>query len=223
MKLLVIEDNIPLVNSLKDYLGNHFHIQARHSGTEGAYEAITESYDAIILDLGLPDKSGLEVCAEIRAANVLTPILVLTGTDNAAEKVHLLDSGADDYVTKPFNATELRARLHAILRRTSNSSERTNIITIKGVAIDVTNRTVTYGNTSIDLRRKEFDVLEYLVRNRGRVLTRAMIFNHISEIGKDNWSNVIDVYIKNLRDKIERPLGTRLIETVHGVGYTVKP
>ena len=220
MRLLIIEDNVQLVESLGEQLGEYFQIDASTTGKDGLRKAISETYDIIVLDLELPDKDGMEICALLRRENVHVPILVLTATDEPGKKVQLLDSGADDYVTKPFHANELRARLQALVRRTV--SLRTSIVTLEHLTLDLSRRTVTHAGRQIPMRRKEFDILEYLVQNRGRVLSRAMISSHVSEIGKDTWSNVVDVYIKRLRDKLERPFGKQIIETVHRMGYTIK-
>jgi DNA-binding response OmpR family regulator len=220
MRLLIIEDNAQLVESLGEQLSEYFQIDASTTGKDGLHKATSETYDIIMLDLGLPDRDGMEICALLRKENIHAPILVLTATDEPGKKVQLLDSGADDYVTKPFHANELRARLQALVRRAATL--RTSIVTLEHLTLDLSRRTVTHAGHLIELRRKEFDILEYLVQNRGRVLTRAMISDHVSEIGKDTWSNVVDVYIKRLRDKLERPYGTQLIETVHRIGYTIK-
>jgi DNA-binding response OmpR family regulator len=220
MRLLIIEDNVQLVESLREQLSEYFQIDASTTGKDGLRKATSDTYDIIVLDLGLPDKDGLEICALLRQENVHAPILILTATDEPGKKVQLLDGGADDYVTKPFHVNELRARLQALVRRTVPL--RASIVTLEHLTLDLSRRTVTHAGQQIPMRRKEFDILEYLVQNRGRVLSRAMISNHVSEIGKDTWSNVVDVYIKRLRDKLERPFGKQIIETVHRMGYTIK-
>lgn len=220
MRLLVIEDNLLLANSLGDSLGEHYKTDVVHTGKDGLREAKTGIYDLIVLDLDLPDTTGLEICMRLRQSGVYTPILILTATDNPQRKVQLLDAGADDYVTKPFNMAELLARLQAISRRSSPSLS--NKLVLGEIDIDLSGRTVGHAGQLIELRKKEFDILEYLVRNRGRTLTRAMISDHISEFGRTTGSNVVDVHIKHLRDKIDRPYHQQIIETVHGVGYRIK-
>ena len=222
MRLLIIEDNVELIDSLRDNLGEHFKIDASTTGEEGLRKATSEMYDIIMLDLDLPDRNGMEVCTDLRHAGIFIPMLILTAIDDYDKKVHLLDTGADDYVTKPFNAGELRARLQALLRRSITLPSSTDIVVLGEVAVDLSKRTVMHAGSPIELRRKEFDILEYLVRNRGRILTRSMISNHVSDLRRDSWSNVVDVYIKRLRDKLERPFGIRFIETIHGIGYTIK-
>jgi len=220
MKLLLIEDNRPLADSLKKQLGKTFIIDVYRSGEAGLQQALNGSYDAIVLDLGLPDKNGHEVCRSIRAGGITTPILILTGTDSVASRVALLDDGADDYLTKPFNVAELRARLGALLRRPS-ATYMANVLTVRDLVVDPNRRSVERAGEPIKLRRKEFDILEYLVRNQGRPVTRAMILDHAWDGSKDAWNNTVDVHIKHLRDKIDRPFDTTLIQTAYGIGYMV--
>jgi two-component system copper resistance phosphate regulon response regulator CusR len=220
MKLLLIEDNKPLADSLKKQLGKTFIIDAFRSGEEGMQQALTGAYDIIVLDLGLPDKSGHDVCRGIRANGVSTPILILTGVDDIDSRVALLDDGADDYLTKPFNVAELRARLGALLRRPANTYTQ-NILTVRDLTLDPNKRSVERAGVPIALRRKEFDILEYLVRNQGRPVTRAMILDHAWDGSKDAWNNTVDVHIKHLRDKVDRPFGSTLIQTAYGIGYMV--
>ena len=220
MKLLLIEDNKLLADSLKKQLGKTFVIDAFRSGEDGLQQALTGSYDIIVLDLGLPDKSGHDVCRAIRANGVSTPILILTGIDDIESRVALLDDGADDYLTKPFHTDELRARIGALMRRPT-ATYTSNVLTVRDLTIDPNRRSVERGGIPISLRRKEFDILEYLVRNQGRPVTRAMILDHAWDGSKDAWNNTVDVHIKHLRDKIDRPFGTTLIQTAYGIGYMV--
>ena len=221
MKLLLIEDNKPLADSLKKQLGKTYIIDACHTGEEGLQQALSGSYDIVVLDLGLPDKNGHDVCRAIRANSISVPILILTGVDDIDSRVALLDDGADDYLTKPFNVAELRARLGALLRRPVNSYTP-NVLTVQDLVVDPTRRFVERAGVAISLRRKEFDILEYLVRNQGRPVTRAMILDHAWDGSKDAWNNTVDVHIKHLRDKIDRPFSTPLIHTAYGIGYMVE-
>jgi DNA-binding response OmpR family regulator len=220
MKLLLVEDNRPLADRLKKRLSEHFIVDAVHNGTDGLEHVRSNSYDAIVLDLTLPDMTGLQVCRTIREEGLHIPILILTGIDEVASRVELLDAGADDYLTKPFNTPELRARLQALLRR-SSPTYTSGVLTIQDLTLDIDRRYVTRAGDTIDLRRKEFDILEYLVRNRGRVVTRAMILDHVWEANKESWPNTIDVHIKHLRDKVDRPYKVPLIRTAYGIGYLV--
>lgn len=175
----------------------------------------------IILDLSLPDKNGYDVCKALRAAHINTPVLILTGATDLATRVTLLNAGADDFVTKPFSVAELKARLGALLRRPP-SIFNSDVISVQDLTIDSSRRRVERAGTPIPLRRKEFDILEYLVRNRGRPVTRAMILDHAWDGSKDTWNNTVDVHIKHLRDKIDRPFKSPLIKTAYGIGYLIE-
>ncbi len=220
MKLLLIEDNRTLADSLKKQLGKNFVVDTVRTGEEGLQRALAGGQDIIVLDLSLPDKSGYDVCRSIRLAQVSTPIIILTGAADVTSRVTLLNAGADDYLTKPFSVAELRARLGALLRRapTAISAE---IFKVHDLVVDPHRRRVERAGTPIVLRRKEFDILEYLVRNRGRPVTRSMILDHAWDGTKDTWNNTVDVHIKHLRDKIDRPFGSPLIKTAYGIGYMI--
>lgn len=220
MKLLLIEDNRTLADSLKKQLGKSFVVDSVRTGEEGLQRALAGGQDVIVLDLSLPDKSGYDVCRGIRLAQVNTPIIILTGAADVTSRVTLLNAGADDYLTKPFSVAELRARLGALLRRspTTISSE---VFKVRDLMLDPHRRRVERAGTVITLRRKEFDILEYLVRNRGRPVTRSMILDHAWDGTKDTWNNTVDVHIKHLRDKIDRPFGSPLIKTAYGIGYMI--
>lgn len=220
MKLLLIEDNQSLAESIKRNLSKTFVVVSCHDGEEGLRQALDGSFDVIVLDLGLPRKNGYEVCKAIRASNIHAPILILTGTDDVPTKVALLNLGADDYVAKPFHMAELKARLTALLRRTPDKF-RTNVLTISDLTIDPDRRRVERNGVRINLRRKEFDILECLIRNQGRPVTRSMILDYAWDGSKDSWNNTVDVHIKHLRDKIDRPFKSRLIKTAYGIGYVI--
>lgn len=218
MKILYIDDNRLLAQSVKKVLDTQYIVDLRLTGREGIEAARTVQYSLILLDLCLPDINGLEVCRQLRAAHITTPILILTVEKDPSMTVQLLNCGADDYVTKPFNGDVLKARVAALLRRTPEM-EAEKIIGVHDLEVNVTRRRVSRSGVHISLRRKEFDVLEYLVLNRGRALTRAMILDHVWESGKEGWNNTVDVHIKNLRDKIDRPFNKALIKTAYGIGY----
>lgn len=221
MKILLIEDNKSLADSLKKHLGKSFVIDAVSTGEEGLQQALIGGQDVIILDLSLPDKNGYDVCKALRAAHINTPVLILTGATDLATRVTLLNAGADDFVTKPFSVAELKARLGALLRRPP-SIFNSDVISVQDLTIDSSRRRVERAGTPIPLRRKEFDILEYLVRNRGRPVTRAMILDHAWDGSKDTWNNTVDVHIKHLRDKIDRPFKSPLIKTAYGIGYLIE-
>jgi two-component system OmpR family response regulator len=164
--------------------------------------------------------NGYDICRAIRMAQVDTPIIILTGSADVTSRVTLLNAGADDYLTKPFSVAELRARLAAILRRPPATAAH-DTFSILDLTLDPFSRHVERNGVPILLRRKEFDILEYLLRNRGRPVTRAMILDHAWDGSKDTWNNTVDVHIKHLRDKIDRPFGTPLIKTAYGIGYMI--
>jgi DNA-binding response OmpR family regulator len=220
MKLLYIDDNRMLVDSVKKLLNASYTIDHCSTGYEGIECARSVHYDLILLDIGLPDMNGFEVCRELRKANITTPIVVLTVQKDPELSVKLLNSGADDYITKPFNSDVLKARVAALLRRNYYMSEE-RIFTVRDLTVNSTRREVRRGDAAISLRRKEFDILEYLIMNHGRVLTRTMILNHVWEAGTEGWNHTVDVHIKYLRDKVDRPFDTQLIKTAYGVGYMI--
>jgi len=220
MKLLVIDDNRSLLRSLRDFLGKDFVIDTAFTAADGLARALADNNDLIILDIGLPDDLGSNVCKQIRWARITTPIIILTAENSVKSRVELLEIGADDYLGKPFSLAELRARIFAVMRR-APSNYTSSLLTCSDVVMDLGQRTVQRSGQSIQLRRKEFDILEYLIRNRGHAVTRTMIFNHAWEADKDCWHNTVDVHIKHLRDKIDRPFGTPLIRTAYGIGYVL--
>ena len=221
MKVLVIEDNPRLSDRIKNHLQKYYLVEIARSGDEAISIAATQSNDVILLDLGLPDMSGLEVCQKIRGLAITAPILVLTGVDETLSKVELLNAGADDYMTKPFDTDELKARINALERRRDRNAPEDDI-TLDDLIVRPSQRTVSRSGKSIRLRRKEFDILEYLLKNRGRVLTRQMIINHAWTSTSSTWTGSVDVHIKQLRDKVDKPFKTQLIKTTYGVGYSIE-
>ncbi len=220
MKILIVEDNQLLAASLKNLLKVSFIVDIASDGTHCLELATSTQYGAIILDLGLPDMCGQTVCQRLREQGVETPILVATAEKNPATCVRLLDSGADDYVTKPYDMNVLQARLRALMRR-NQPAPAPDLISIGDLTINTSNRQVSRAGKTITLRKKEFDILDYLVQNRGRAVTRSMILNHVWEAGKESWNNTVDVHIKYLRDKVDKPFDSQLIKTAYGVGYLV--
>jgi DNA-binding response OmpR family regulator len=223
MKLLFIEDNVELVDSLRRFLGAESKITSATSGQEGLSLVNKNRFEVIVLDLGLPDMSGLDVCLNIRRFNTQVPILILSGSQDANTKVTLLEAGADDYVTKPFTIAELRARLFALLRRSNQDAEAIYPykLSVGKLSLDPASRHVERSGKTIRLRRKEFDILEYMMRNREKVVTRAMIMDNAWELGSVSWDGTINVHIKRLRDCIDLPYKHKLIKTVYGLGYTI--
>lgn len=220
MRLLVIEDNADIIDYLKPSLkAEGFTIDTASDGQTGSYMARTNGYDLIILDNILPGKNGLEVCKEIREEGNDVPILLLSVRSEIEAKVKLLNAGADDYITKPFSFGELLARIRALLRRPKTIEG--SVLTIDGVVIDIVGHTVKYGQKEIKLTPKEFSLLEYLMKNRGKVLTRGTIMEHVWDSDVDPFSNTIETHILNLRRKIRHVCKKDYICTIPGVGYKV--
>lgn len=221
MKVLLVEDDRETAATLKEELEKNYIVEPSFTGEEGEYQAEINEYDLIILDLGLPDKDGKEVCINIRKKDRQVPILVLTGEHDLDTKVSLLDLGADDYLTKPFSLSELQARIRALLRR-RNYMLAPNLLSVDDLTLDLHKKIAKRGVKNILLRRKEFYLLEYLIRNAGRVVSRSMILDHVWESNCESLTNVVDVHIKYLRDQIDRPFDKQLIKTVHGLGYKIE-
>ena len=220
MKLLLIEDNPRLAERISYHLRKSYVLDMVHTGQDALDKVQTIEYGVIVLDLGLPDMSGLEVCQKIRDMHRNNPILVLTGNADITDRVTLLNAGADDYVTKPFNTDELRARIAAVGRRQTRSHIRTHL-TYRDLTMDIARHTVSRSGIEINLRRKEFDILEYLITNQGRIMTRDMIMDHVWSAHTNSWISTVDVHIKHLRDKVDRPFETSYIKTAYGLGYKI--
>ncbi len=218
MKLLIIEDNQELVLTLKEKLESLYTIELATTGRRGLLLANRGHNDLIILDLGLPDVDGKTVCQQIRAKDNATPILILTAQSEIEDKVALLDMGADDYLLKPFQFPELLARIRALVRRT-DTKITAKILSYGDLTVNLEDRLVMRAGQTINLRRKEFDILEYFLLNRGRLVTRQMLLHHVWNVNSEPFDNTVDVHIKYLRDQIDKPFAVKLIKTVHGLGY----
>ena len=221
MRLLVVEDEKKVSSFIKKGLEEEgYAVDAAHDGEEGLYMALDNVHDLIILDIQLPKMDGLQVLQEIRRQKVKTPVLLLTVRATIEDKVLGLDSGADDYLTKPFAFQELVARLRALLRRRTEAES--TVLKIADLVLDPARRTVLRGEEKIDLSPREFSLLDYFMRNPGRVLTRTMITEHVWDYDFDTDTNVIDVYVNYLRKKIDSNRDPGLIQTVRGVGYVLR-
>ena len=218
MRILIIEDEYRLSKVVKKGLvEDGFAVDQAFDGEEGLYLAESESYDLIILDLMLPKIDGIEVCRQLRKKKIRTPILMLTAKTTTEDKVVGLDSGADDYLTKPFAFTELKARIQALLRRSHHQVDP--VCKIADLEVDPIKHTVKRAGKNIILTPKEFAILEYLARHKHQVVTRTQITEHVWDYSFDALSNVVDVFITTLRRKINTGFKNKLIQTIHGVGY----
>ena len=195
-------------------------IDIAYDGEDGLYQAEAGGFDVIVLDILLPGLDGLEVCRRLRAQRVETPILMLTARDAIVHRVEGLDTGADDYLTKPFAIAELLARVRALGRRRAPS--RSEVLRVADLTLDPTRHRVERGGTEIELTRKEFALLEYLMRHPNQVLTREQIMDHVWGYDFASLTNVVDLYIHYLRNKVEKGRGKKLIRTVRGVGYSIR-
>jgi len=221
MRILVVEDEKKVANFIKKGLEEEgYAVDVASDGEIGLQMALDGIHDLLLLDIHLPKKNGLQVLKEIRRQKIVTPVLLLTVRATIEDKVLGLDSGADDYLTKPFAFQELLARARALLRRQSESKE--TLLKIADLSVDPVHRLVKRGAEQIDLTAKEFSLLHYFIRNPGRVLTRTMIAEHVWDYDFDSMTNVIDVYVNYLRKKIDSGRQPKLIHTVRGVGYVLK-
>ena len=218
MRLLIVEDDAKVAAALgKGLREEGYAVDVCADGEEAIAAAHVSDYDLILLDLRLPGKDGWTVCRELRANKVLSPILMLTVFDSVEDKVKGLRAGADDYLTKPFSFEELLARVQALLRRAQDY--RSPVLEIADLALDPVKKQVTRSGRAISLTAKEYALLEYLMRNAGRIVTPTMIMEHVWDANFETSSNVVNVYINHLRTKIESDRGPRLIRTVRGMGY----
>ncbi|MBI5122608.1 response regulator transcription factor [Candidatus Roizmanbacteria bacterium] len=220
MRVLIIEDERKLSNIVKKGLIEEgFAVDQAFDGEEGQYLAESESYDLIILDVMLPKINGLDVCRSLRNKKINTPILMLTAKTTVEDKVEGLNVGADDYLSKPFAFTELKARLQALLRRSHNQTQ--TALQADDLEVNPIKHTVKRGNKTIFLTPKEFSILEFLLRHQNEVVTRTQITEHVWDYNFDALSNVVDVFVATLRKKVDSGFKNKLIQTVHGVGYKI--
>lgn len=220
MRILLVEDNRRLNDSLRQSLTEDgYAVDSAYDGLEGEELAEMAPYDLIILDVMLPRRDGIEVCRSLRNKHLRAPILMLTARDTIEDRVLGLDSGADDYLIKPFEMSELRARLRSLLRR--ESEEKSGQLTLADLTLDPATHNVQRGGRAIELTAREYALLEYLLRNVNRIITRQMAENHLWSYENSISSNVVDVYVRRLRRKIDDPFEIKLIETLRGAGYRI--
>jgi len=219
MRILVIEDDRKVANFIATGLGQEgYAVDVLHEGTDAGAQALACDYDAVVLDLMLPGRSGFQVLRDIRARKATLPILILTAKDSLEERVAGLDSGADDYMVKPFALAELSARLRAVLRR---GAARENTLRVGDLEVDTVRRLVRRAGRALELKPKEYALLEFLMRHSDRPVTKSLIIEHVWNIHFDSVSNVVEVHVNALRNKIDRGFDRPLIHTIRGVGYVL--
>jgi two-component system copper resistance phosphate regulon response regulator CusR len=220
MRILVVEDDRKVSGFLRRGLQEeNYAVDVCPEGNEALYLAQVNPYDVIVLDVMLPGRDGFSVCRELREKGVLAPVLMLTAKDAVEDRVAGLSEGADDYLTKPFSFEELLARIRALLRR--SQEYKAPVLKVGDLELDPVRRLVVRAGKAITLTGREYALLEYLMRNRGRVVTPSMILEHVWDMNYEGASNIVNVYISHLRNKVDKDHGTKLIQTLRGHGYRV--
>ena len=220
MRILIVEDERRLSNIIKKGLSEDgFAVDQAFEGVEGQYLAESEQYDLIVLDIMLPKIDGLQLCRQLRERNIKIPVLMLTAKSTTEDKVAWLDSGADDYLTKPFSFVEFRSRIHALIRRSHQETSPT--LSLGDLEVDPLRHVVKRDGKTINLTPKEFAILELLLRHKGEVISRTMIIEHVWDYNFEGMSNIVDVFVVALRKKIDSGAKVKLIQTIHGVGYKI--
>jgi len=223
MKILIVEDQTKLTSYIKKSLVEHGHdIDQAFDGYTGKRLALTNSYDIIILDIILPEVNGIQICQEIRLNNIKTPVMMLTALGRIEDKVTGFEAGADDYLVKPFELRELLVRINALYKRSQYISNMGTILSIADLEMNLDNKTVKRGNKRIDLTGKEFALLEYFMKNKGKTISRTEIAENVWDIHFDSGTNVIEVYVNFIRKKIDKKFEPKLIHTIVGMGYALK-
>lgn len=219
MKFLIVEDDIKITNFLKKGLTEEgYSVDISHTGDEALYLAGVNQYDLILLDIMLPNIDGISFCKLIRGQNNDTPIIILSAKDSIDDKIVGLNEGANDYIAKPFSFAELLARIRVQLRQTSTSSVN---LSIADLSMNLLTKQVTRNGQSIKLTAKEFSLLEYMIRHKDQVLSESMITDAMSDLNESSMSNVVNVYIYRLRNKIDKDFDLKLIKTIRGMGFTI--
>ena len=221
MRVLVVEDSVKMAAVLKRGLEEEgYAVDVAGTGEDGLWMAVENPNDVIVLDIVLPDMDGFEVCRRLRGHGQRVPVLMLTARDAVPDRVCGLDAGADDYLTKPFSFTEFAARIRALLRR--GPSQRPARMAVGDLTLDPATRTTRRGDAVIELSAREFSLLQYFMSHAGEVLSRTRLIEHVWDFAYEGGSNIVDVYVRYLREKIDRPFGTRSLETVRGAGYRLR-
>src|SRR5437870_4114655 len=222
MRALLVEDDETIAAFVTRGLREAgFAVDRAADGDAGLHDAIHEPYDVAVVDVMLPKRDGLAVIDEMRRRGIATPVLILSARRSVDDRVKGLQAGGDDYLTKPFAFAELLARVQALVRRATRSPEATTL-TVEDLVLDLLSRKVTRRGTALDLRPREFALLEYLMRNAGRVVSKTMILSHVWDYNFDPQTNIVDVLVSRLREKIDKPFPKKLLQTVRGVGYVLR-
>ena len=221
LKLLLVEDNVSLLESIKQILADDYEVDTADNGDDGLFMAMQNIYDAIILDVMLPGLDGFEIVKRMREARNDTNVLFLTAKDGLEDRVRGLEMGGDDYLVKPFQAPELKARIHALLRRSGLLSLEDNI-TYRGIKLQGKEKDILVEGNSIKLTMKQYELLEYLIQNRGKILTREQIFDRVWGFDSDTTIAIVEVFVHHLRKKLEPYSYHKDIQTVRGIGYMLK-
>ena len=221
MKVLVVEDNVRMAAALRRGLrAEGIVADVAIRGADALWMVRAADYDALVLDVMLPDVDGFETCRRLRADGLWVPIIMLTARDAVGDRVHGLDQGADDYLTKPFSLAELTARLRALVRR--GSAERPAVLEVGNLRLDPAERRVWRGDTEVELSAREHALLETFMRRPGQVLSQSQLLESAWDMGLEQRSNVVEVYVRYLREKVDRPFGVQSLETVRGLGYRLR-
>ena len=222
MRILVVEDDKHVASAVKRGLeAEGFAVDVAFDGTDGRWLATENAYDAMVLDIMLPGTNGYDLCAELRRSGNWTPILMLTAKDGERDEARALDTGADDFLAKPFSYVVLRARLRALLRR--GGHERPSMLTTGDLVLDPATHRVWRADTVVELTPRQFSLLEFLMRRAGEVISKAEILEHVWDFAFDGDPNIVEVYVRQLRQRIDHPFGRASLQTVRLVGYRVDP
>lgn len=219
----MIEDDKKIASFIANgFRQGGFAVDVMHNGNDGLYMALTENYDIAIIDVMLPGKNGLEIIEEIRRQELPLPIIILSAKHSVEDRIKGLDMGSDDYMIKPFSFSELNSRVQSLLRRASGIRAERQKFEVGDLSVDILKREVIRNGIAIDLQPREFSLLEYLIRNQGKILSKTMILEHVWDYNFDPATNVVDVLVHRLRSKIDKDFDKKLIHTLRGVGYVLK-
>ena len=224
MHILLVEDQQSMMISLRQCLvENNFTVDTALNGTDGLELAVQSSYNAILMDVMMPGKNGIDICKILREKGITTPILLFSAMDSVEDKISGLDAGADDYLAKPFNLNEFIARIKALIRRHAYDYAPKNVIAIEDLVIDLDTRSATRNHIALDLTKKEFRLLEFFVQNEGKLLSKNEIAEKVWDVDFDTGTNIVEVYVNYLRNKLDKGFDQKLIQTRFGMGYIFNP